>query len=264
MFSNVIRIGAINSLALGLLLGCGVGVQEEAVAQSESASVSTSSAIATGTIVGKVVFEGKTPRIGKLPVESDPHCVKLRDGKPLLTDTFVFGEGQSMANVIVSVVSNLPKIKHTVPSEPFTLSQQGCQYEPHVFAVQAGQELQVVNPDGINHNVHLLPEKNKEMNRAMANSTAKFIYHTKHAEEPFVIKCDVHSWMKAYCGVFDHPYFSVTEVDGKFSIEGLPAGTYDVEAWHEFKGFGIRRGTVTIEEGKGVEINFTYSRPKKK
>jgi plastocyanin len=264
VIKNAIRYAAANLLVLTLTIGCSVAVQEEATAQAEPAKATVSADIEAGSIIGTVVFEGKAPKMRPVPVESDPHCVRLRDGKPLLTETLVLGEGQTMANVIVSVVSNLPKIDHPVPAEPVILSQEGCQYEPHVFALQAGQNIQIENPDGINHNVHLLPEKNKEMNRAMANAAAKFTYNAAKAEEPFVIKCDVHSWMKAYCAVFDHPYFAVTGLDGTFKIEGLPPGTYDVETWHEIPGLGTRRATVTIEEGKGAEIKFTYARPVRK
>lgn len=262
MLKKLLRYGAMNTLAMTLLIGCSVGIREKAVAQEQTAQASTSSDIEAGTITGTVVFEGKAPKMRPLPVESDPHCVRLRDGDPLLTDTLIFGEGQSMANVIVHVVSNLPPVDHPVPTEPVVLSQHGCQYAPHVFALQAGQNIQIENPDGINHNVHLLPEANREMNRAMANAKAKFIYNAAKAEkEPFTIKCDVHSWMKAYCAVFDHPYFAVTKLDGSFTIKGLPPGTYDVETWHEIKGLGIRKATVTLEEGKGAEIKFTYARP---
>lgn len=258
---KVVRYGTVNLLALTLLLGCGIGVQEQAIAEDEKPVVSTPTDVSPGTISGKVVFEGQAPQMRPLPVESDPHCVRLRDGKPLLTDSLILGEGQTMANVIISVVSNLPDIEHPVPVEPVTMSQQGCQYAPHVFAMRAGQKIQIVNPDGINHNVHLLPVLNKEMNRAMANADITFTYTAEKAEEPFIIKCDVHSWMKAYCAVFDHPYFAVTNEDGTFSIEGLPPGTYDLEAWHEIPGLGKRMATVTLEAGKGAEVTLTYARP---
>ena len=227
------------------------------------AEAESSADVAPGTIVGTVVFEGKAPKMRPLPVESDPHCVRLRDGKPLLTDRLILGEGQTMVNVIVHVVSNLPEKEHPVPVEAVTLSQKGCQYEPHVFALRAGQNIEVLNPDGINHNVHLMPVENKEMNRAMANAKAKFTYKVIKAEEPFTIKCDVHSWMRAYCGVFDHPYFAVTGPDGSFKIEGLPPGTYDIETWHEIGGLGKRSATVTLTERFGARVDFTYSRPKR-
>ena len=58
--------------------------------------------------------------------------------------------------------------------------------------------------------------------------------HTFTAKEVMVpFKCDVHGWMNAYVGVLDHPYFAVTDKDGKFELKALPPGTYTIEAWHE-------------------------------
>ena len=47
------------------------------------------------------------------------------------------------------------------------------------------------------------------------------------------VGCDVHPWMRSYISVLDHPFFAVTKEDGKFEIKGLPAGEYEIEAFHE-------------------------------
>ena len=70
------------------------------------------------------------------------------------------------------------------------------------------------------------------------------------------IKCDLHSWMRAYVGVVDHPYFAVTTDGGKFELKNLPAGTYTIEAWHEKAGTQTQQVTVGQKETK--EIGFTY------
>lgn len=262
---KAMKFGTIHILTMGLLIACSPAGEESAVAQrlTETATVVQTAATAQvpkGTVTGTVVFEGRAPKMRPLPVESDPHCVRLRGDEPLMTEHLVLGEGQTMANVLVRIVSNLPDKEHPVPEEPVVLTQQGCQYVPHVFALQKGQSIKLENPDGINHNVHLMPEKNKEMNRAMANSDVTFTYKAEFAEDVFPIKCDVHSWMKAYCAVLDHPYFDVTDKDGTFSIEGLPPGTYDVEVWHEV--LKTKTATVTITEEAGASMDFAYSRPK--
>ena len=85
----------------------------------------------------------------------------------------------------------------------------------------------------------------------------------KSEPEPFYIKCDVHPWMRSWVLVSDHPYFSVTDKNGNFSIEGIPAGTYEVICWQEkFKKKAII-DKVTVGSGS-VTKDFTFSRPKKK
>lgn len=264
---NAMKFGTLHILMLGLIVACSPAGEQSAVAQRLTETVAVVQSVTTaqvpkGTITGTVKFEGDAPPMRPLPVESDPHCVRIRGDKPLLNEMLVLGEGQTMANVLVRVVSNLPAIEHPVPSEPVILSQVGCQYTPHVLAVRKGQSIEFHNEDGINHNVHLMPEKNKEMNRAMANAEITFTYETKFAEDVFTIKCDVHSWMKAYCAVLDHPYFAVTGTDGAFTIEGLPPGTYDVEVWHEV--LKTQTASVTITDEGGASIDFTYTPPQRK
>ena len=71
------------------------------------------------------------------------------------------------------------------------------------------------------------------------------------------IKCDVQSWMTSYIAVLENPYHFVTADDGAFRIGGLPAGTYEVEAWHE--SYGTRSGSVTVAEGETGALDFTFS-----
>ena len=79
-------------------------------------------------------------------------------------------------------------------------------------------------------------------------------------EPLFHVKCDVHPWMQAYAAVMSHPFFAVTGEDGKFDIRGLPAGEYQVEAWHEK--LGTRTGSVTVADGATGTVDFQFDVPK--
>ena len=83
------------------------------------------------------------------------------------------------------------------------------------------------------------------------------VFTTKEIMVPF--KCDVHSWMNAYVGVLDHPYFAVSDKDGKFDLKTLPPGTYTIEAWHEKLGTATQQVTIGPKETK--EITFTFKAP---
>ena len=73
-------------------------------------------------------------------------------------------------------------------------------------------------------------------------------------------KCDVHGWMNAYVGVLDHPYFAVTDEDGKFELKTLPPGTYTIEAWHEKLGAQDAEASRSAQK-ETKEINFTFKAP---
>ncbi len=65
--------------------------------------------------------------------------------------------------------------------------------------------------------------------------------------------------MGAYVAVFNNPFFDVTTEDGKFTIEGLPAGTYEIEAWHEK--LGTSSSKVTIKGDETQPADFSFSPP---
>ena len=81
------------------------------------------------------------------------------------------------------------------------------------------------------------------------------------AEAPFKVKCDVHPWMGAFLGVFDHPYFAVTDDSGSYTISGLAPGKYVIEAWHEKLGSQI--ADITVDDG-GASQDFIFKKPSKK
>jgi hypothetical protein len=76
---------------------------------------------------------------------------------------------------------------------------------------------------------------------------------------PFKVKCDVHPWMNGFVAVMDHPYFSVTGLDGKFEIKGLAAGEYEIEIWHEK--LGAQTAKVTVAGGETKVQDFVLQKP---
>jgi len=71
------------------------------------------------------------------------------------------------------------------------------------------------------------------------------------------VKCEVHTWMGAYIGVFTNPFFAVTGDDGSFSLKKLPAGDYTIEAWHEK--YGTQTMKVKVGATGEAKIAFTYA-----
>jgi plastocyanin len=211
---------------------------------------------AASTITGTITFTGKPPVLKPLAMDADPACAK-KHAKPVLAEMLVLGSGQTMANVIVWVSKGLPAGKtFPVPKTPVTLDQNGCVYVPHAMGIMVGQAYRILNSDGILHNIHTLPKINPAFNRAMP-ATSKETSTTFAKPEPiFQIKCDVHPWMSAYIGVFTHPFFAATSTDGKFSIAGLDAGTYEITAWHERLGTQTASVTVSGSDTKAQDFKF--------
>lgn len=211
------------------------------------------------TITGTVTYDGKVPNLKAVDMGADAACAKMHS-TPQPSDVLVLGSGNTMANIMVSVASGLPAGK-TWPAakEPVVMDQKGCHYSPHVFGLMVAQPFKVLNSDGILHNVHALPKVNAPFNMAMPPTVKESTKSFGKAEGMFMIKCDVHPWMSSYAGVFTHPFFSVTKNDGKFTISGLDAGTYQLEAWHEK--LGVQKASVTVTGSETKSVNFKFSAP---
>lgn len=212
------------------------------------------------TITGTVKYEGEMPKFKEIKMDADPLCLEKHPGA-VYPQTLVLGEGNVMGNVFVHVKSGVPNKTYPAPTEPVVLDQNGCLYHPHIVGVMVGQPLKILNPDGTLHNVHAMSKVNPEFNLAMPKFRTETTKVFDKPEFMFAFKCDVHPWMLAWASVMPHPYFSVTKEDGKFSIFDLPAGTYEIEAWHEKLGTKTASVTVTADETK--EADFTFSKPSK-
>jgi len=214
-----------------------------------------------GTLNGHVKYDGKPPKTKRLRMDADPVCGTSHSG-PVYSESFKMADDGSMAEALV-YLRNVP-YSGGVPKDPAVLDQVGCVYDPHVFGMVAGQELLIKNSDATLHNIHSMPKVNKEFNFAMPRVVKKKkASFPKSEPDPFYIKCDVHPWMKTWVLVSDHPYFAVTDSNGKFSIDGIPAGTYEVVCWQEKFKKSPLTATVTIGTGDTTQ-DFTFTRPKKK
>ncbi|HET9869427.1 MAG TPA: carboxypeptidase regulatory-like domain-containing protein [bacterium] len=209
-----------------------------------------------GVVSGRVTLKGKIPAPVKLNMDADPACQAQHPG-PVYDESVVADARGDLANVLVYVSSGAAV--YAPPSSPVTLIQKGCLYEPHVFGLQAGQPLDVFNDDPTLHNVHALAATNDGFNVG-ENENDKTEQVFGRPEMPITFKCDVHSWMKGYGGVFSHPFFCVTGKDGAYKIPGLPAGTYTLTAWQEKYGFSAPQ-TVTLKDGQSRKLDFSFTAP---
>jgi plastocyanin len=213
-------------------------------------------AFAAATITGTITFAGKAPALKPLAMDADPACAKMHKA-PVPAEMLVLGNGNSMGNVMVWVSKGLPAGKtYPAPKTPVTLDQKGCVYMPHVMGIMVGQAYRILNSDGILHNIHTLPKINPAFNRGQPATVKEMTTNFPKPENMFQVKCDVHPWMNAYIGVFTNPFYAVTGADGKFSIAGLDAGTYEITAWHERLGTQTATVTVGANDTKPQDFKF--------
>lgn len=212
----------------------------------------------SATVSGTITYAGNVPNLRPVTMDADPQCASKHQG-PVENQVLLLGDGNTMGNVFVKINSGLAEKQWPAPSQPAVIDQEGCIYHPHVMGVLAGQQLVFLNSDELLHNVHGLPEENREFNLGMPATVTSSNVTLEQPEPLFPVKCDIHPWMQSYVAVMSHPYFDVTGEDGRFEIRNLPAGTYEIEAWHER--LGTQTATVTVEDGGSATSDLTFSTP---
>jgi plastocyanin len=245
---------------------CGGGKDEDALLEEEAtpapaagapaagAPAGAPAATGSGTVTGKIAFEGAAPTLEKIKMDADAFC-KAAHAQPVYTEEAVVNPNNTLQWVFVYVKEGVSGT-YPAPTTPVTIDQHGCQYHPHVFGIQAGQPLRILNSDSTLHNIHALPKKNPEFNIGQPFKGMETIKKFDTAEVPVHFKCDVHKWMGAYAGVLNHPFFAVSNDQGTFEIKNLPPGNYVIEAWHEKYGAQTQNVSITGSESKTVDFTF--------
>ena len=140
-------------------------------------------------------------------------------------------------------------------SEPghAVMDQRNETFVPHVLAVTTGTIVDFPNSDRIYHNVFSLSKtKRFDLGRYPVGHSKQVRF-----EQPGIVRvfCDIHSHMNAFILVFSHPFFAVTDADGRYHIDNVPPGSYSVIAWNE--GVSSEWRPAAVPDGGVAELDFT-------
>jgi plastocyanin len=137
-------------------------------------------------------------------------------------------------------------------SPPAVLDQRNETFVPYVLAIPVGTTVEFPNHDRTYHNVFSFSKARRFDLGRYSRGESKAV----RFDQPGVVRvfCEIHSHMSAFILVFAHRYFTVTDGDGRYHIDGVPAGSYTVAAWND----GEVRDTrpVKVPEGGAVELDF--------
>jgi hypothetical protein len=225
-----------------------------------------------GTIKGTVTWgEKDLPKLEALVINKDQaHCLKVK--KEILKDELIVNpENRGVKNAVVFLMPL--DAEHPIPVHPslkepkvkkVEIDQPCCLFEPRVLTMRADQELLVKNSAEIGHNFNWKGKFN-EGNQAMPPNSSFTMEPLKPFYRKILVECNIHTWMKASIWVFEHPYFAVTDADGKYEIKNAPAGTYKIVLYHDYKGWlnnGFTGGGVAIKIPAGDSVTVDAQVPK--
>jgi len=164
--------------------------------------------------------------------------------------------GRDVPNLLRSVVylESAPRgAFETSEGGRAVMDQRNETFVPHVLAITTGTTVDFPNSDKFYHNVFSLSKTRPfDLGRYAAGNSRPIRFDRAGIVRVF---CDIHSHMNAYILVFSHPFFAMTNADGRYQIENVPPGTYGVIAWNE--GTSSEARPITVPDGGVAELDFT-------
>jgi hypothetical protein len=216
-----------------------------------------------GTLKGQAVFAaGDVPAVKEIKVDKDAaHC--LSKGAIPNEEWVINPKNKGVRWTFVWLAAEDDPInKGKLPIHPdlkapkvatVEMDQPCCRFEPHALAMREDQELIFKNSAPIPHNVNYTGDLKNPGDNKLLPAGAQLAVTMKASTRPVSVACNIHSWMKAYVRVYDHPYFAVTDENGNFEIKNAPAGKWRLIAWHETGGWLLGK-RLTKENFIPVEI----------
>ena len=196
-----------------------------------------------GTITGEIKLAGAAPA---------PKVVKVNK------DNEVCGQEKKVAEVQVgpnggvgSTIVSVSDAKGAKAAAPAVLDQKGCEFRPNVLVMAPG-EIKILNSDGVLHNIHTFSTANPPINKAQPKFKKEMV---EKFTKPELIKvqCDAHSWMLGWIYVTEAPA-AVSDGNGAFKIENVPAGKHKVEVTHPV--LGKQTKEVEVKAGQETKVAF--------
>jgi hypothetical protein len=209
------------------------------------------------TFKGRIVVTGDVPTISPItPSGTDAYCIDL--GK-IPNDEVIVGENKGLADVFVWVRKAPSGVEVPAPpEEAAVLDQRNCRFVPPALVVQVGQRLLVKNDDATLHNTRM-SGLTISFNQTVGPNNREGVPVDINRPEivPVPVKCDIHSWMSARLLATDNPWHAVTDTEGNFEINNLPAGVeLDFRLQHGKAGYVERSLKLTLKEGEVKEQTF--------
>jgi len=216
-----------------------------------------------GTLSGTVKLSGRVPKPRAFHLIHAPnveYCARISDGKGnrILYD-FQVSQAGGLQDTVVAILG--VKKGKPFPQKMKSLHLDRCRSDKYVIGIKNGENILVENTDPIRHEIATYEiygaHRRQTSNRQVVASTSQIRSAFAHPEtEEFIIKCNLHPFLQTQGLMITNPYYAVSDAEGRFNIQDIPPGTYEVMAWHPF--IPVQKGTVTIKSGQVAQIDFGF------
>jgi hypothetical protein len=205
-----------------------------------------------GTIVGEVTYDGTPPQPEQFPVTKDENVCGT---KPKVSQALLVGPDKGIENVVVFLPDIQKGKAQEKPAKDPVLDQKQCEYHPHIQIFPVGSTLDIINDDGVLHNIKTEPGSTTAFNIAQPKFRKKI---EKSFDSPDIVRveCNVHGWMQAVLVVSGNPYYTFTDAHGGFKLADVPPGKYTLKLWHET--LGEQTKDVMVNPNAEVKVAFGF------
>jgi hypothetical protein len=225
-----------------------------------------------GTVKGRIVLDAaEAPAPKQIPVGGNLNAAQCLANGPLFSDEWVVNKKNlGVRWVFVWMAPAAPDTKLPIhkdllelKAKEVELDQPCCAFVPHALALREGQDLVAKNSSQLAHNVNWTSIKNPGGNVIVPALKSQRIAGLKADRYPVQVACNIHGWMKAYVRIFDHPYYAVTDQDGRFEIKLAPAGSAQLVIWHDSGwGPGGKQGNpIVIKSNEVLDLGDLKMKP---
>jgi plastocyanin len=221
----------VTALRLAVLTLCAAGVAGTSPVKGEG-----------GAIRGRVLFAAPTPMVEHRPAVGD-----LSGARAQAVD-----RRQSVVYLDSAPRTAFDELK----TQHLRMDQHDEQFVPRVLAITVGTTVAFPNSDTKFHNVFSLSRGNSfDLGRYPPGKTDSVRF-----DHPGIVRvfCDIHSHMSGYIFVFGHPYFAVTDSDGRYIIPQVPAGAYTLLVWSELGQAEAKK--IIVADNAVTEADFQIGR----
>lgn len=210
----------------------------------------------TGSVRGTITASGDVaPLLDEIAKQIPDKC---KGARLVYGRTFREGMMRTLGDALVAVT----EYRGFVPakSESITITAKDCAWDKRTYVLTYGQRIDVVNKGPESHLPQLLGASSRAVMVAVPGGDPVKIYPDKPGR--FTLMDQMNDFMKAEVFAFKYPTATVTGLDGKFEITGIPVGKARLSAMLPATNQSAQK-EVTIEADKTIEVNLEIAFDKK-
>lgn len=207
-----------------------------------------SAAVGPGAVRGRVLLKGALPLLKTWSVTDD--MLPFHDAQEFVDESWLVDAEGGLANCVVMLKPLTVESVEAAPLEGATYEKVGPRYEPRVLIVTPGTEVTLRNRNSP-CNGFMCRGRFNQFNFTMTAGNERV--ETLGGRGPHPMQCDLRPYMAGTLFVSTSPYYGLSGVDGRYAIEGVPAGRYRLRLWHEGLGY-VEAESVELSVPAGREL----------